>query len=318
MSASAGPQQGWRSIGTRPSAFATASAPASTAWAPPPPPRTANPNHARRSLSPPPSHWLTAAVKEAVRGIDDAPFLLVPRRGGGGGDSNAPVAFLRHPLPPSVVAAPALWPGIASVVSDAAGCGGEVGAVMLVHPLAGEEEGAKGPAGQPARPGLGAARPLAGLAPSPPSHHHHHLRLADTSMLVEAGLATAELAGRVGEPCCDEEEEGEPDPSALHGTSDFHHPAHAASAAEPGVAYYGVVVLGGDGASQQQQHHRAGAGRQHAAAAGSAATNADAGCYVLKTVRSPSACGCACVYFTLTRVTRGEPLAAQLASSWLA
>lgn len=41
------------------------------------------------------------------------------------------------------------------------------------------------------------------------------------------------------------------------------------------------------------------------------------GCYVLKTVQSGNPSGCHCTHYTLTRVCRGEPLAAQLASSWL-
>ena len=42
------------------------------------------------------------------------------------------------------------------------------------------------------------------------------------------------------------------------------------------------------------------------------------GCYVLKTVHSASPSDCQCTHFTLTRVSRGEPLADQLASAWLA
>lgn len=42
------------------------------------------------------------------------------------------------------------------------------------------------------------------------------------------------------------------------------------------------------------------------------------GCYVLKTVRSRAAVSdCTCLHFSLIRVCKGEPLAAQLASSWL-
>ena len=40
------------------------------------------------------------------------------------------------------------------------------------------------------------------------------------------------------------------------------------------------------------------------------------GCYVLKTVLSQSA-DCQCSHYTLTRVSRGQPLAEQLAASWL-
>ena len=176
---------------------------------------------------------------------------------------------------------------------------------MLVHPLA--HAGATASAATTSTSARrGGDLPLAGLT-SPSHAHDHHLRLSDTSKLLDAGLATAELAGRVGEPCCDdEEEEAAAAPAPSSSTSDFNHPPHAASAAEPGVAYYGVVVLGG-----QKAQKRAGNGE-------TGSNSADAGCYVLKTVRSPSACGCACVYFTLTRVTRGEPLASQLASSWLA
>ena len=268
---------------------------ATTAWAPhPPSPRSP------RSTSPSPSPWLSEAVRCAVKGIDEAPFLIVPAfSAGGGGEATT---FVRHPVSPAVVAAPALWPGIAAVVAEAAGCGSEPpAALMLVHPLA---EGGAAAAPTTTR---GGGLPLAGLA-SPSSHSSsHHLRLADTSTLLRAGLATAELAGRVGEPCCDEEEEEAASASLPSASSAFDHPAHPASSVEPGVAYYGVVVLSG------------GQGEKWAGGGGPVgSTSADAGCYVLKTVRSPSACGCACVYFTLTRVVRGEPLASQLASSWLA
>lgn len=42
------------------------------------------------------------------------------------------------------------------------------------------------------------------------------------------------------------------------------------------------------------------------------------GCYVLKTVRSRAAASdCTCLHYSLIRVCKGEPLAAQLAASWL-
>ncbi|KAK9819793.1 hypothetical protein WJX72_002450 [[Myrmecia] bisecta] len=41
------------------------------------------------------------------------------------------------------------------------------------------------------------------------------------------------------------------------------------------------------------------------------------GCYVLKTVRSVDPVGCQCTHYSLTRVCRGEPIAAQLSSAWL-
>ena len=40
------------------------------------------------------------------------------------------------------------------------------------------------------------------------------------------------------------------------------------------------------------------------------------GCYVLKTVQSQSA-DCQCSHYTLTRVSKGQPLAEQLTASWL-
>ena len=76
------------------------------------------------------------------------------------------------------------------------------------------------------------------------------LEFADTY-----GLATAELAGRVGEPCCDEEEEEAASASLPSASSAFDHPAHPASSVEPGVSYYGVVVLSGG-----QGEKRAGGG----------------------------------------------------------
>ena len=43
------------------------------------------------------------------------------------------------------------------------------------------------------------------------------------------------------------------------------------------------------------------------------------GCYVLKTIRHSdlSIGDCTCIHYSLTRVCRGEPLAAQIAASWL-
>lgn len=42
------------------------------------------------------------------------------------------------------------------------------------------------------------------------------------------------------------------------------------------------------------------------------------GCYVLKTVHSTSPTDCQCTHFTLTRVSREQPLAEQLSAAWLA
>lgn len=41
------------------------------------------------------------------------------------------------------------------------------------------------------------------------------------------------------------------------------------------------------------------------------------GCYVLKTTRNANPTDCQCTYYTLTKVCRGAPLAAQLSSAWL-
>ena len=41
------------------------------------------------------------------------------------------------------------------------------------------------------------------------------------------------------------------------------------------------------------------------------------GCYVLKTVHNTNPSDCQCTHFTLTRVSRGEPLADQLSAAWL-
>jgi hypothetical protein len=319
-----------------PSLSSSPASSSATAWAPPPPssPRGGG-GGSSSSSSTTTSPWLAAAIKEAVRGIDDAPFLLLSASG-------QKKQFLRHRVSPSVVAAPSLWPGIAAVVAEAAGGSAcPPGSIMLVHPLAegglarvpggDEEEDESGSAPRSVRP-----RPLAGVTDLPPAaaawgppspqhhHHHHHLRLADTSRLVDAGLAVAEVAGRVGDACCDEAEAQAAEaedaaaaalPAALNARAAaplaFDHPPHAPSGGEPGVAYYGVVVLSGD---QQQQQQQAPKTRSNSGGGG----GGDAGCYVLKTVRAPAAGGCSCVYFSLTRVFRGEPLAAQLVTSWLA
>lgn len=41
------------------------------------------------------------------------------------------------------------------------------------------------------------------------------------------------------------------------------------------------------------------------------------GCYVLKTTRNANPVDCQCTYYTLTKVCKGQPLAAQLSSAWL-
>jgi hypothetical protein len=171
-----------------------------------------------------------------------------------------------------------------------------------------------------------AGLPPAAAAWATPSHHH--LRLADTGRLMEAGMAVAEVAGRVGDACCDEPD-GDDDgsgaaasalPSALNAHAAavaYDHPPHEPVDGEPGVAYYGVVVLGGSGGDAAASQ-RATTGARRAGGGGGGGGGGDAGCYVLKTVRAAAGDGCSCVYFTLTRVYWGEPLAAQLVSSWLA
>ena len=341
---------------------------------PPPSPRSP-----RLSSSPQQQHlpaWLGSAVRRAVLSLDEAPLLVVkvgssgeedlsswdPSRSSSSSSSSSQASsastsssspssasaspeFVTHALPRAALSAPALWPAIAATV--VAPEGKEPEALLLVHKIEEEEEEEEG--GEEA-----AAVSSSSRSPSSSPrrrHHHHHLRLSDFAALERGGIATAELAGRVGD-CCHGEgggaaESGEAESGA--GTDDddndesgfadgdlralisprrssspsLHSETHWGSSASPSssadVAFYGVVVQTAKAKSQQQQH-RAPSSFSSSFDADEASSSAS-GCFVLKTVRvrpsSPG--GCSCIYFSLTRVGRaGEPLAEQLKRSWLA
>ena len=273
--------------------------------------------------------------------LDEAPLLVVKVSGGDEEDSwdsrrsssttstsSSPSShassFVTHALPRAALSAPALWPAIAATV--VAPAGKEPEALLLVHKI--EEDGEEAEEGSP-----------------PPHSSHHHLRLSDFAALERGGLATAELAGRVGDCCHGEKGEGEEaerersksgsesgfvdgdlralisprsSPSVQHSETHWGSSSSSSSAASD-VAFYGVVVQ-----TAKAQQQRAPAFSHHDPAASDVSSSslaAASGCFVLKTVRTrPSAPGgCSCVYYSLTRVGRaGEPLAEQLKRSWLA
>ena len=310
---------------------------------PPPPPRSPRPPP---RLSSPQQHlpaWLGSAVRRAVLSLEEAPLLVVKVGGEEEEDSwhssrrpsssqpSTSASFVTHALPRAALSAPALWPAIAATV--VAPEGKEPEALLLVHKI--EEEGE----GEAAVSSL--RSPSSPSSPSP-RHSSHHLRLSDFAALERGGIATAELAGRVGDCCHGGEGEGgageergrgsesgfvDSDLQALvsprsSSSPSLHSETHwgslpsASSSSAPDVAFYGVVVQTAKG----QQQQRAPSFSSSDADANAAASSTAAGCFVLKTVRTrPSPGGCSCVYYSLTRVGRaGEPLAEQLKRSWLA
>ena len=242
--------------------------------------------------------------------------------------SSSPSPFFTHALPRAALSAPALWPAIAATV--VAPGGKEPEALLLVHKIEEEEEDERdkvssSPSSSP---------------PSPHCHSHHHLRLRDFAALERGGIATAELAGRVGD-CCHGEggERGEREGNFVDGelralisprsslSPSLHSETHwssssssSSSSSASDVAFYGVVVQTTKTATEK---------KKQAFSSPSFSSSFDdednsssaSGCFVLKTVRTrpSSPGGCSCIYYSLTRVGRaGEPLAEQLKRSWLA
>ena len=105
--------------------------------------------------------------------------------------------------------------------------------------------------------------------------------LKRSTAMMEAGLMGPQgvLAGRIGDGCCDD---------------DDHAAISLDISSDPQlVDYWGLVVQ-------------------------SKAKSDAEGCYVLKTMRSADHAGCQCTHYSLTRVCKGgQPLAAQLSSAWL-
>ena len=339
---------------------------------PPPPPRSprsprlSSPQHEHQQHLP---AWLGSAVRRAVLSLDEAPLLVVKVSSGEEDFSRDPRSsswtstatsssspsppsspsseFVTHALPRAALSAPALWPAIAATV--VAPEGREPEALLLVHKIEEGGGGADG-GGEAARSG----------SPSPssssPRHSHHHLRLSDFAALERGGIATAELAGRVGDCCHGEggagaeaevgEERGGDDGDdeagfvdgdlralisprrsaspSLHSETHWGSSSSSSSSSSADVAFYGVVVQ--TAKPQQQQRASLSSSPQSSsfdsnADASSSSSSAASGCFVLKTVRTRSSSpgGCSCVYYSLTRVGRaGEPLAEQLKRSWLA
>ena len=293
---------------------------------PPPPPRPtrlSSPHSPRQHLP----EWLGSAVRRAVLSLDEAPLLVV-KVGDEGSARDAPcssaatsTSFVTHAIPRAALSAPALWPAIAATV--VAPAGKEPGALLLFHKIEEEKDDEVS-------------------SRSPPSSafsSHHHLRLSDFAALERSGIATAELAGRVGDCCHGEAEAGggaggergdesrfvDSDLRAIisprHSSSpSLHSETHWSSSSSDAsdVAFYGVVV---QTTRKWRERQRAAAASSFSSDIGSDDASTAAGCFVLKTVRTRSSSapgGCSCVYYSLTRVGRaGEPLAEQLKKSWL-
>lgn len=285
--------------------------------------------------------------------LDEAPLLVVKVSSEEGEDpssssswtstSSSPSSseFFTHALPHAALSAPALWPAIAATV--VAPEGREPEALLLVHKIEEEEVPSRSPSPSSS----------SSSSPSSPRHSRHHLRLSDFAALERGGIATAELAGRVGD-CCHggegagagaeaergdlggdaaDDESGFVDsdlraliaprrsaPSSLHSETHWGGSSPSSSA---DVAFYGVVVQTAKAQQQRPSSPSSPFSSPSSSSSFDSSSSAAAasGCFVLKTVRTRSSSpgGCSCVYFSLTRVGRaGEPLAEQLKRSWLA
>ena len=211
--------------------------------------------------------------------LEEAPLLVVKVGGEEEEDSwhssrrpsssqpSTSASFVTHALPRAALSAPALWPAIAATV--VAPEGKEPEALLLVHKI--EEEGE----GEAAVSSL--RSPSSPSSPSP-RHSSHHLRLSDFAALERGGIATAELAGRVGDCCHGGEGEGgageergrgsesgfvdsdlwalvSPRSSSspsLHSETHWGSLPSASSSSASDVAFYGVVVQTAQGQQQQR------------------------------------------------------------------
>lgn len=259
----------------------------------------------------------------------DAPFSAAATTTSTSTSSSASSpSFVTHALPRAALSAPALWPAIAETVVVQEGK--EPEALLLFHKIE-EEEEVRG-----------------GEEVTSPYHSHHHLRLSDFAALERGGIATAELAGRVGDCCHGEAEggggagpDGGEEPSFVDGDLRvLISPRHSSSpslhsetrwgsssgsfdaSSSSDVAFYGVVVQTAKKKKRQEHQQRASFSSSPFESDSDGNASMAAGCFVLKTVRTRSSAapgGCSCVYFSLTRVGRaGEPLSEQLRLSWLA
>eukprot|EP00884_Botryococcus_braunii_P008109 jgi/Botrbrau1/1729/Bobra.116_2s0071.1 len=226
--------------------------------------------------------WLEDCIQAAVKNLHRAPFLQLM-------SPDCVNRFTFHEVTPAVVHVPQLWRGIAEHVTSL-----DPEILVLVHPIPlDEEDKAEASIRRAGQQRGNMSRVLSGISSQPLAVREHHLRLQACAQLVQTGMAETQLAGRVGD-CCDGDEVSQVVPfnrgHASHGAQQtFHVPGKGCPS---NVRFWGVVI-------QAKSHP----------------SELD-GCYVLKTVHSGSA-DCHCTHYTLTRVCRGEPLAAQLAASWL-
>jgi hypothetical protein len=226
--------------------------------------------------------WFSAAIREAVKHLDDAPFLELVRFGPEGPDN---ATFNSFSVPDAVVLAPELWPSIAETVSSES-----ADVVVLVQRIPVDAD---------------AAAPQ-----SPRRSREVRAHVEDACRrLIATGVGESMLDGHVGE-CCDEDSSQDSSDAATSTTRTGILPFNTARKAvkvkalpaptvgtAPLAGYWGVVV--------QSKHH----------------TGAE-GAYLMKAVRSapasPESGGCSCTHFSLTRICHGEHLERQFVESWLA
>lgn len=222
--------------------------------------------------------WLETCIRDAVKNLDEAPFLQLFIAGEQGRAERSE----RHNVTSTVVQTPQLWRCIAEHLAQA-----EPEVLMLVHPLDMRLESRS----QKDRIVRGKQPGLSDVMTGVTAHRKHKLHARQTlESLMSSGLTTPQFSGRVGEACCDDEVHSQiipfTPPGRRQGRKNLEEEMNAH------IDYWGVVVQ-------------------------SKITSEAQGCYVLKTVHSTSPTDCQCTHYTLTRVSRGEPLAEQLSTAWL-
>lgn len=172
-------------------------------------------------------------------------------------------------------------------LSTATAAGGAHDAVILVHPVASEQ--------QPCVVSEVQGKPCHNCPRGQPGCSFDEVEAAEL------------LAGRFGD-CCSEDEDGHHHEHEHHqqwqqpatGSSSTHqhrHLGNSSTCAESELSYYGLVVQCRDPEDSLQ------------------------GCYLLKTMQSKqhhgSSSGCCCTHYSLNRVCKGPSLQQQFQEAWL-
>lgn len=111
----------------------------------------------------------------------------------------------------------------------------------------------------------------------------------------QGDLAAANISGKIGQDCCDEESQ---QGSSLSVRADE-------------ASRRGSSGRGGGGAQGERQY-----GLVAQALSGCWSGQCD-GCYLLQTSSNTEHAGCSCTYYTLTSLCKGPPLREQLMQAWL-